>query len=133
MNQHSMVVLFDDHCILCNRTVHLLLRLDKTKKFKYSSLNGKFGQGLQQSKSFKSDESVIFWNNGFSYEKSESVIQILINLGGIHRVFGMILSQFPLSWLNFGYDFIARNRYRVFGKSDVCLWPSDQFKDLFIP
>src|SRR5665811_866325 len=47
----------------------------------------------------------------------------------------------PLSWasrvlpdglLNFGYDLIARNRYRVFGKSETCIMPRAEFKKRFI-
>lgn len=67
------------------------------------------------------------------YDKAEAVIQILIKLGGIYKFMGIVLKVFPLVILNMLYEFIARNRYRIFGKNDACLIPTNEIRDLFIP
>lgn len=127
------VIFFDGHCVLCNRTVKILIKMDKGRKLKYSSLQGKMFQEVQKLQHINSSESVIFWSEGKFYQRTEAVIHILLELGGIYKMLGASLKIFPIFILDFFYNFIARNRYRLFGKKDVCLIPTDEVKDLFIP
>jgi len=55
-----------------------------------------------------------------------------MTLGGGYKLLRMFLSVFPLAVLNLSYDFIARNRYHLFGKRVSCLIPSDETSNLFI-
>jgi len=38
----------------------------------------------------------------------------------------------PTVALDLIYDLVARNRYRVFGRSETCLVPAPQFRDRFV-
>ena len=77
-------------------------------------------------------ESVVFWSDGIFYERANAVIHILIKLGGIYKIAGFALRVLPLFILNALYDMIAQNRYRMFGKNEVCLVPTEDIKNLFI-
>lgn len=126
------IVFFDGLCVLCNGTVSLLIKLDKNRRLKYSSLQGKFAQTKLEMRSIKSIESVVFFSDGLVFERAEAVIQILITLGGIYKVIGFGLKLFPLFILNALYECVARNRYHIFGKKAACNLPSDNTKDRFI-
>jgi len=43
-----------------------------------------------------------------------------------------LLRVFPRALLDCGYDLIARNRYRVFGRYDTCLLPRPEYRKRFI-
>ncbi|MBK9324346.1 MAG: DUF393 domain-containing protein [Bdellovibrionaceae bacterium] len=126
------VVFFDGLCVLCNGAISILLKIDKRRILKYSSLQGEYAKRFLDSRYTNSGESVVFLNQGYLYEKAEAVIQILSALGGTYKFAALFLSVFPLFILNSLYDFIARNRYRLFGKRDACLIPTNENKDLFI-
>lgn len=127
------IVFFDDLCVLCSGTILLLTKLDKKRTLKYSSLKGTFAQSLEDLRNLNSGQSVIIWSEGNVYDRADAVIHILFKLGGMYKLAGIFLNVFPLFVLNGAYDFIARHRYRIFGKRAACLVPSPEMKDLFIP
>lgn len=131
-NPEGNVVFFDDHCVLCNGVVLILLDIDSKRILRYTSLQGEFAKKELNSSKVSSPGSIVFWRNGHLFEKAEAVIQILIALDGKYNAMGKILKQIPLLILNPLYDLIARNRYRLFGKTDVCLVLNSENKNLFI-
>lgn len=127
------LVLFDDVCVLCSGTVALLIKLDKERKLKYSSLQGQFVRTLEDLGGQVPNQSVVFRSKGKTFVRAEAAIQILLKLGGFYKILGLSLSALPLFILNAGYDLMARNRYRIFGKNNACFVPAGRDKDLFIP
>lgn len=127
------VIFFDGFCVLCSGTVALLIKLDKNRIFRYSSLQGKYAKETLDSRHVESSASVIFRSEGFSYERAEAVLRILIKLGGFYQLLGILLKLLPHFILNRAYDLVARNRYYFFGKNDSCLIPKDEDKTLFLP
>lgn len=132
-HREDNVVFFDDLCVLCSGTVMFLIKIDRKKKLKYSSLSGEFAQSLESMRILNNNQSVIFLSQGSLYTRAEAVIHILICLGGLYRLLGWSLGLLPFVLLNFVYDYIARNRYRLFGKNEVCLTPTEDMKSLFLP
>jgi len=98
----------------------------------YSSLQGHYATKVLDSRHTKSGQSVVLLCGDRLYEKAGAVIHILMALGGVYKLLAMFLNVFPLAVLNLFYDFIARNRYHLFGKNDICLIPANENKDLFI-
>lgn len=127
------VIFFDGYCGLCNHTVTLLIKLDKNKILRYSSLQGNYAKEVLDSDHIELDPSLIFRREGISYEKAEAVLHILRKLGGIYKFMGFLLKLFPIFILNKIYDLVARNRYYFFGKNDSCFVPNEEHKKLFIP
>lgn len=129
----NVVIFFDGFCVLCSRTVALLLKLDHKRIFRFSSLQGKYAHEVLDSRQIEKGASVVLYHNGHSYERAEAVMQILFRLGGIYKFLARVLCLFPLYLLNVLYYLIAHNRYRIFGKNSSCLVPNEKERMLFIP
>lgn len=132
-NARTGVVFFDGFCVLCSGTVACLIKLDKNRVLKYSSLQGKYAQEALDALLTGSGASVVFKSGDFTYLRAEAVMQILKRMGGISRSLAFLLNLFPLFVLNGLYDLTARNRYCLFGKNDSCLAPAEENKNLFLP
>jgi len=77
-------------------------------------------------------DSIVLVDGEKVYTRSDAVLHILELLGGgwkLFRVFRVI----PKAWRDSLYDFIARNRYRWFGKKDACELPDEvNFREKFL-
>lgn len=116
-----MTILFDGVCNLCNGVVKFISKRDKTKQFSFLSLQSKEGKELlnQFQINTLTTDSIVYVKKNKAFIKSKAAIAIAKDLGGIYKI--LILFQiFPTFFNDFIYDFIARNRYKIFGKNDTC-------------
>ncbi len=76
-------------------------------------------------------ESMVFFDGKELYKKSTAILKLSTVLGGWHKLLlvGYILPQFIRDSL---YNFVAKNRYRWFGKQDYCRIPSKDLQDRFL-
>ena len=120
MKQEKPVILFDGFCNLCGATVKFIQKHDKKNSFKYHVLQSETGKKLIASYNIPPTiDSVIFITQNQAFIKSDAILEIgklLIYPFRMIRI-GKFL---PKKWRDKIYDFIARNRYRWFGKKDVC-------------
>lgn len=74
---------------------------------------------------------MVLWTQGQYFEKSDAVLMILPQLGGVWNVFrmGWIFPRGLRDWI---YDFVAKNRYVLFGKRDSCRLPTPEERALFL-
>ncbi len=117
-------IYFDDYCYLCSNTIRLLNAFDRKKKLKYYGLSSKENQTILQNAPayiLNSDSIIVYYNEQY-FIKSEAIFAILKILGGLFLVF-YIFKIFPTKYLDKIYDFIALNRYRLFGKRKSCYLP----------
>ena len=117
----DQIVLFDGICNLCNGSVRFILKNDKSKSIKVASLQSETGKNLLRHAGLPEDSifTVIYFAGGKIYQRSEAVLQILKDMGGIWKLFyGFIIV--PPFIRDFVYNVIARYRYRIFGKRDQC-------------
>lgn len=126
------VIFFDGLCVLCSGTVKQLLKIDKNRVLRYSSLQGEHARKVLDAHHTQSGVSVVYKSGDHLYERAEAVVHILMRLGGVYKLLAMFLNIFPLFILNLMYNFVARNRYKLFGKRDVCQLPTGKNRDLFI-
>ncbi|MBY0480034.1 MAG: DCC1-like thiol-disulfide oxidoreductase family protein [Chitinophagaceae bacterium] len=132
-NSIHPVILFDGYCNLCSGVVQFVIKRDPKKHFRFASLQSKFGQSLltQKNLSITDPNSFLLLQNGIVFSRSTGALKVAKSLSGIWpMLYGSII--LPVSLRDALYDFIAGNRYRWFGKKEVCWIPNDQFKDLFI-
>lgn len=125
MNQ---VILFDGVCGLCNKAVDILIKMDREKQFKYTSLQGEYVKTLDIEPNI---DSIIFYEDGTFYYKSTAILKILRSLGGLW-IFSNIFYIIPLVIRDFIYDIIAKYRYKIFGKMESCRMPKEGEQNLFI-
>jgi len=128
------IVVFDGACNLCNGAVRFILKHDRKGMFQFAWLQSPAGQASLA----KSDidavkaDSIVLVDGEKVYTRSDAVLHILELLGGgwkLFRVFRVI----PKAWRDSLYDFIARNRYRWFGKKDACELPDEvNFREKFL-
>lgn len=125
MESTRVIVYFDGVCGLCNRFVDFLLKHDKSKSLKLAPLqNSKF-------KNQTNFDSVVLSINDKEYFKSEAAIRAIAALGGGWNVTLMLL-VIPKVIRDSVYGVIARNRYKLFGKKDVCRIPTPEERERFI-
>ena len=134
----SHLILYDGVCGLCNRLNAFVLKHDRKDQFKFASLQSSLGRALLQQWGRNSDNLDTFYvlaNYGSEsatlYERAQAGLFLMKALGIPWRWIG-ILSVFPRRLLNYGYDLIAHNRYRIFGRYDQCILPSVEHREKFI-
>ena len=128
MKRKEHIVIFDGVCGFCNGSVNLLMRLDKKRIFKYTSLQGEYVKKLDIAKDL---DSIVFYDEGELYYKSTAVLKILQKLGGVWLVLGVFLI-IPRFIRDFVYDVIAKYRYRIWGKLESCRMPTVEEEERFI-
>ena len=115
------VIIFDVDCLLCNRFVQIVSVIDKKDSIYFTRLSGKTANYiLSNNKNLVDVDSIIFYLNGNIYIKSDAVIRISKSLGFPYNMMS-IFKIFPRSMRDIFYDFVARNRYKFFGKANKCI------------
>jgi predicted DCC family thiol-disulfide oxidoreductase YuxK len=127
------IVLFDGVCNLCNSSVLFIVKCDFQSKLKFASLQSDYG--AEQMKRFNlppsSLNSVLLIKSGQLFQKSNAALEIARMLDGMWP--GMYAFKIvPLFIRDFIYDWIAKNRYRWFGKKEECMIPTPEMKARFV-
>ena len=126
------IILFDDVCNLCNKTVLFLIKHDKKNNLHFAAQQSSAGSKIMQQYFVLNDsKSVILIKDEKVYYKSDAIIEISKLLVGWPRLFRMIFI-FPTSFRNWFYDIIANNRYQLFGKKEHCSIPTKADEHKFI-
>lgn len=121
------IVFFDSHCLLCNRSVQFLLKVDKKELLMFASLSSDYAAGVLADYRINSN-SIVYHHDGKSSVKSKAVLSILNRL----RFPYSLLTVFYVipSFIRDGlYDLIARNRKQWFGTTENCLVNSNEYKE----
>jgi predicted DCC family thiol-disulfide oxidoreductase YuxK len=127
------IIFFDGICNLCNSSVNFIIDRDQNRYFRFSALQSDAAiENLTTLEPTHSDlGTVILLENGTVYAKSTAALRIARKLDGLWPIL-YVLIIIPPFLRNFIYDFIARNRYKWFGKLDTCRIPEPELKSLFI-
>jgi predicted DCC family thiol-disulfide oxidoreductase YuxK len=135
MDEYSSkkIILFDGVCNLCNRSVQFIIRRDKKKKFLFGSLQGKFGQEILKKYNLPADNfsSFMLLENEKLYTRSTAALRMLKHLGrGWQLMYGFII--LPGFIRDSVYNWIAKNRYKWYGKRDECMVPAPELRERFL-
>jgi len=127
------VIFFDGVCGLCNSWIDFIISRDRRRKFRFGPLQGETARDWLQLAPDASFDSVTLVDHTGIYRKSDAVSRILAYLGGGWRIIGCLLQFVPRLLRDWGYDFIARRRYRWFGKKESCRLPTPDERTRFLP
>lgn len=127
--QEHPIIFFDGYCGLCNRAVDFLIKRDKEKLFRYASLQSP--QATVILGDMPDITTFILYENGGSFYRSDAAIRALILLGGKYKL-AALLRIFPRFLRDAVYNFIAKKRYKWFGKFDSCRIPNQAERELFL-
>lgn len=133
MASQEQVILFDGVCNLCNSSVNFVIDRDTKQHFKFASLQSEFGQ--EQVRKIGGDpsqlNSIVLIEGDQFYRKSTAALRVARKLsGGWPLLYAFII--IPPFLRDLVYDFIAKNRYRWFGKEEACRIPTPELKHRFL-
>ena len=127
------VIFFDGLCGLCNAWINFVIARDTQRQFRFGPLQGETAHDWLHLPPDAALDSVTLVDANGIYRKSDAVCRILNQLGGIWRVCGSLLRMVPRPLRDWGYDFVARHRYRLFGKKETCRLPTLKERERFLP
>ncbi|MFC5452201.1 thiol-disulfide oxidoreductase DCC family protein [Paenibacillus aestuarii] len=129
----AAVVLFDGVCNLCNGAVQFILRRDPQGVFRFASLQSEIGQELLRQHHLPEHSlgTIVLIEHGRAYTYSTAALRIARRLHGAWKAsYAAIL--IPAAWRDAAYRYIARNRYRWFGRSEQCMLPKPEHRHRFL-
>jgi len=135
-NNNKSIILFDGVCNLCNTSVQFILKKDKKNIFLFASLQSDAAKNIllhkNSEKIINSDLSTIYLvMNNKIYSKSTAILLILRHLKLPYNLLYLFII-IPKFIRDYCYKVISRNRYKWFGKKDVCMVPKKEYLDKFI-
>lgn len=127
------IVLFDGVCNLCQGAVKFLIRKDKKDILRFASLQSEVGQKLLKKFNLPTQkyDSFVLVVGERIYLRSSAVLKICDFLGGFWRLW-KIFWLLPKPLRDAVYDFVAKNRYKWFGKKSECMLPTPKIRKKFL-
>lgn len=123
------IILFDGDCNFCDASVQFIIKRDPYAHFYFTSLQSEKGLQLKRQYNIAEDEdSVVLIEKGKAYTQSSAALRIAKKLDGLwHLLFLFILVPRPIR--DRVYQYVAKNRYKWFGKKeDTCALPSPEMR-----
>lgn len=128
----QQVILFDGVCNLCNSSINFIIDRDSKKLFRYASLQSDFGEHVKTQFGRSADlDSVLLLQGDRLLQKSDAALEIARQLDGLWPALA-VFKVIPRAIRDAVYSWIARNRYRWFGKQDACRIPTPDLRALFL-
>ena len=125
------LLLFDGVCVFCSNWVRWVIRRDADGLYRFTPMQSDEGRALCTRLGIDADrpQSHVVIREGRALSKSDAGIAVLSSLPGWRWT--RIMAAVPRSLRDWAYDRIARNRYALFGKTDVCWIPEPRERERF--
>lgn len=125
------VILFDGVCNLCHGAVRFIIRRDRAARFRFASLQSDTGRRLAGPGLPAEPDSILLFEEGRRYDRSTAALRIARRLDGAWPLlYAFIVIPRPLR--DAVYAWIARHRYRWFGRLETCPLPDPGLADRFL-
>ena len=125
------VILFDGVCNFCNSSVNFIIEHDKKGYFKFAPLQSEIGKTLVDKFGLNDVDSIILVEDDKAYTHSTAALKFIKHLDGIWS-WAYIFVVIPRPIRDFFYKLFAKNRYRLFGKKEVCMMPTPEIRSRFL-
>lgn len=127
------ILLFDGVCNLCHGTVRFVVERDPGARVRFAPLQSGVGRDLLQRHGLPTDtvDTVVLIEGGRAWLRSDAAIRVVAGLGGAWGLLRALLA-IPRPLRDAAYDFVARNRYRWFGRRDSCPVPTPEQRARFL-
>jgi predicted DCC family thiol-disulfide oxidoreductase YuxK len=128
-----MIVVFDAQCLLCSGWVQFLLRHDHRGALRFASIQGRQGAALLAAAGLKVQglDTLLLVQGQRRWQHTAAILRVLHALGWPWRL-AWVAWLLPAPLRDAGYRWIARRRYRLFGRSETCLMPSPEVAARFL-
>ena len=130
---NQSIIFFDGVCNLCNSSVNFIIDRDPNAKFKFAALQSEIAGEILQDTKVRPEalESIVFYSEGRVFNKSRAALEVAKRMRGLWPLMYVFI-VIPGFLRDIIYDFIARNRYKWFGKKDACRIPTPELKSRFL-
>jgi predicted DCC family thiol-disulfide oxidoreductase YuxK len=132
------LLLYDGVCGLCDHLVQFVLAHDHSGQFHFAQLQGDTGRGIVARAGANPDDLTTFYvvrDHGTPHAetlvKGRAAVYVARALGWPWKMAG-IFGVLPTPVLDWGYDVVARYRYRIFGRFDQCAIPRPEQRQRFV-
>jgi predicted DCC family thiol-disulfide oxidoreductase YuxK len=133
------ILLYDGVCGLCNRFVQFVLHRDHSGIFRFASLQSPLAAGVlerhgQLPEVLDTVYAVVDCDTPQErlLTRSDAIVFVLAQLGALWRVASTLIKLVPRPLRDFVYNTVARCRYRIFGRSEICILPAPKSRDRFL-
>lgn len=127
------VIIFDGECNFCSSIVAFVIKRDGRGIFRFAPFQSESAKSLLEEYGVREDylDSFILIEDGKLYTKSEAALRLWRRLGGLWSLTYVFVAV-PAFVRDAVYDFVARNRYKWFGKKDECMIPGPEVRERFL-
>lgn len=132
--ENKKIILFDGVCNLCDNAVQYVIKHDKKDIFRFVPLQSDLGKEILNYLKVDTSkmDSIILYEPGVAYfYKSDAALEIVKELSSFLK-WSIIFKIIPSGLRNPIYDYVARNRYKWYGKKDTCMIPTPELKAKFL-
>src|SRR4030095_3155492 len=133
MDVDKPIILFDGVCNFCNSMVNFVIRQDRKNVFLFCALQSPAGERLlkEYNIDWKANDSFVVIAQNKAYLKSDAALKLYNRLPWYWKWTQMfwIVPKFIRDWV---YNVIAKNRYKWFGKQEVCMIPTPEVRQKFL-
>lgn len=129
-NDEGPIILFDAECVLCSVNALFVLKHDRGGRFRLASMQGEVGAAIYRRHGMdpRDPSSMLVVEGDRVRQDSDAVLSIYEALGFPWRLLG-VLRIVPGFLRDPIYRWVARNRYRIFGKRETCWLPPPEYRD----
>jgi predicted DCC family thiol-disulfide oxidoreductase YuxK len=132
--KHKKLILFDGLCNLCNKSVQYIIKHDKKNQFMFTALQSEVGQQIIKEFNIdtsKTDSILLYTPEKGVTSKSTAALKVASDLGFPYYLMNVfyIIPPYMRNWV---YDYIAKNRYKWYGKKEFCMIPTPELKSMFL-
>lgn len=131
-NKHA-VILFDGVCNFCNSRINFIIRHDKHDYFRFAPLQSEVAKKILKENNLPENamESFVLVENKKAFQKTSAALRIAKHLNGLWPVFYGFLIVPPFL-RDIVYNIIAKNRYKWWGKKEMCMVPTEEVRKKFL-
>jgi len=133
------ILLYDGICGLCNRFVQFVLKHDREDRFRFAALQSGFASAILARHGVNAaDLDTVYLVRDFQtageslMNRSDAAATVLSALGGFWSLLSGFMRILPRPLRDWGYNLVAGNRYRIFGRYDVCPLPHPTDRHKFL-
>jgi predicted DCC family thiol-disulfide oxidoreductase YuxK len=126
------IILYDGVCVFCSRWIRFIAARDRDRRFRFTAIQSDYGQRLAQAFGINPadpDTNAVI-HGGIAHFKSDAALTVLSALPGWQWV--RLLRAVPEPLRDTFYNLVASNRYRIFGKYEVCFLGDEAFRNRVI-
>lgn len=130
----KQLIIFDGVCNLCNSSVKFVIKHDKNNHFMFTALQSETGKNIINHfniDTLKVDSILLYTPEKRILSKSTAALKVASKLSFPINILSILLIIPPFI-SNLVYDFVAKNRYKWYGKKEACMIPTPKLRSRFL-